>query len=204
MRNFGDCLADVGLFDLLFHGPAYTWTNHQPINPIGKKIDRCLANGNWLLTFPTSHYIFEAPMFSDHSPGLIKLFTKPPDYRTRPFRFYIMLLKHPTFSGIAKEAWTDVGDPATTLSSFCDKLKSVKRPMKSLCKENYSDIEKIFFEAAEQLKSLQMVSLQDPSSTNLLLEKSARENWLLLRQAEESFFRPRSRIKWLPEGDFNT
>lgn len=136
-------------------------------------------------------------MFSDHSPGFIKLSTLPPDYGTRPFRFYNMLLKHPSFSDIVKEAWTEAGDPATTLSSFCFKLKSMKRPMKSLCKENYSGIEKRVFEAAEQLKALQMASLQDPSSANLQLEKSARENWLLLRQAEESFFRQRSETELL-------
>ncbi|CAA7029179.1 unnamed protein product [Microthlaspi erraticum] len=49
-----------------------------------------------------------------------------------------------------------------------------------------------------------MLSLQDPSQSNLHLEKLAKENWLFLRHAEESFFRQRSCIKWLAEGDFNT
>ncbi|CAA7061592.1 unnamed protein product [Microthlaspi erraticum] len=204
MRLFGDCLTDVGLFDLPFHGPAYTWTNHQPTSPIGKKIDRCLVNGNWLATFPTSHCSFEAPLFSDHTPCVINLITKPPNYGTRSFRFYNMLLKLPSFLETVQEAWNEAGDSATTLSSLCFKLKSLKRPMKSLCKEKFSGIENRVFEAADQLKAIQMVSLQDPSPSNLLLEKSARENWLLLRQAEESFFKQRSRVKWLSEGDFNT
>ncbi|CAA7029178.1 unnamed protein product [Microthlaspi erraticum] len=142
MRNFGDCLAEVGLFDLPFQGPAFTWTNHQPSSPIGKKLDRCLVNGNWLLKFPTSHCSFEAPLFSDHTPCAINLITKPPDYGTRPFRFYNMMLKHPSFLETLKEAWQQSEDTVSSLSSFCHKLKGMKRPMKTLCKDKYSGIEK--------------------------------------------------------------
>ena len=42
MRLFGECLGDLGLFDLPYSGPKFTWTNKRPSDPIGKKIDRCL------------------------------------------------------------------------------------------------------------------------------------------------------------------
>lgn len=76
--------------------------------------------------------------------------------------------------------------------------------MKSLCKDNFNDIEKEVLEASENLKSAQLISLQDPSHHNVLLEATSRESWLVLRLAEERFFRQRSRIKWLAEGDLNT
>ncbi|CAL9231246.1 unnamed protein product [Arabidopsis halleri] len=204
MREFGECLADIGLFDLPFHGPCFTWSNHQQDDPIGKKLDRCLVNGNWIHVFPTSHCSFEAPEFSDHSPCHINIFTKPPDFGSRPFKFFNLLTKHPSFLDTVQAAWDDSGEKVSTLRDFGYKLKQLKRPLKSLCKENYSEIEKRVFEASNMLKSLQMAALSDPSFTNLLLEKSARENWVLLRLAEESFFKQRSRIKWLAEGDFNT
>ncbi|CAA7020438.1 unnamed protein product [Microthlaspi erraticum] len=203
MKNFGDCLTDVDLFDLPFQGPTFTWTNNQPTSPIGKKIDRCLVNGNWIQLFPTSHCSFEAPLFSDHTPCVINLVTKPPDYGTRSFRFYNMILKHPSFHETVKEAWQSSGVPISTLSALCHKLIGLKRPIKSMCKEKYSGIEKRVLEAEEQLKSIQLASLQDPSPSNIHLEKLSKENWLFLRQAEESFFRQHSRVKWLAERDFN-
>lgn len=90
------------------------------------------------------------------------------------------------------------------MANFCFKLKNMKRPMKSLCKENYSDIEKCVFEASNELKSYKLLTLQDPSPSNVHNEVAARSYWLVLHHAEESYFRQRSRIKWLAEGDFNT
>ncbi|VVA93832.1 unnamed protein product [Arabis nemorensis] len=173
-------------------------------DPIAKKLDRCLINGNWQVLFPTSDYSFEAPEFLDHAPCHIKLFTPPPDYGTRPFKFFNLFCKHPSFLDSVTEAWLNGGEESTTLKSFCYKLKSLKRPLKTLLKENYSDIEQRCAAAKDNLKSTQLQSLHDPSTSNLVIEKTAREAWLRLCLAEESFFRQKSRIKWLAEGDFNT
>ena len=71
-------------------------------------------------------------------------------------------------------------------------------------KNNFSDLEKRVLEAHSTLKSLQLISFNDPSSLNLQNEKSARDIWSRLCLAEESFFRQKSRIRWMGEGDFNT
>lgn len=204
MRDFGACLADTGLFDLPFNGPKYTWTNNRPDDPIAKKLDRCLVNGSWLLRFPASHCTFESPVFSDHSPCHIRLVTKPPSYGTRPFRFFNLLTKHVNFKETVALAWSEAGETVATLKDFCFKLKKVKNPMKSLLKDNFSDIERWVSEADSILSSLQRAALNDPSEENFRLVSQARSNWFLLREAEESFFRQRSRIKWLGEGDLNT
>lgn len=204
MRLFGECLGDLGLFDLPFTGPKYTWTNKRPSDPIGKKLDRCLVNGAWILQFPSSYCEFSAPEFSDHCPCHIQLVTPPPSFGTRPFRFYNLLIKNPRFLEVVKGAWDQAGQRAFSLRDFCFKVKSLKRPMKTLHRDNYSDIEKRVREAEHNLTSAQLIALDSPTSFNLQMEAVAKDLWISLRLAEESFFRQRSRVKWLGEGDFNT
>ncbi|XP_024010038.1 uncharacterized protein LOC112085189 [Eutrema salsugineum] len=155
MRAFGECLADVGLFDLLFQGPRFTWSNHQPKDPICKRIDRCLVNGPWLMEFPLSRCEFEAPLFSDHCPCRIQILPKPRSF-------------------------------VSNLGDLCFKLKQLKLPLKSLCKENYSDLEKRVLAANDILLSAQVLALNDPSEANLRAKKEARVSWVSLQQAEES------------------
>ncbi|XP_018435547.2 uncharacterized protein LOC108807802 [Raphanus sativus] len=204
MRLFGECLGDLGLFDLPFTGPKFTWTNKCPSAPVGKKLDRCLVNGAWILQFSSSYCEFSAPEFSDHSPCHIQFSSPPPAFGTRPFKFYNLLIKNPQFLEVTKAAWAAAGPRAFTLKEFGFKLKSMKRPMKSLHRDNYSDIEKRVKQAEVSLTSAQLVALNDPTSTNVQAEVWAKDLWISLRLAEESFFRQRSRVKWLGEGDMNT
>lgn len=80
MRLFEECLGDLGLFDLPATSPTFTWTNKCPSQPVWKKIDRCLVNGAWLQQVHSSHCLFQAPEFSDHTPCLVKLQTPPPAF----------------------------------------------------------------------------------------------------------------------------
>ncbi|KAG7578318.1 hypothetical protein ISN45_Aa03g025130 [Arabidopsis thaliana x Arabidopsis arenosa] len=204
MRLFGECLADMGVFDLPSSGPRFTWTNKRTFDPIGKKLDRCLVNGTWLLRFPFSHCTFEAPEFSDHTPCLIKLVSDLPTYGSRPFKYFNFLAKHPQFLDLVKEEWESFGSPVIALKDFCFRLKKMKRPLKLMMKRNFSDLEKRVLEAHSTLKSLQLISFNDPSPLNIQNESSAKDIWSHLCLAEESFFRQKSRIRWLGEGDFNT
>lgn len=58
--------------------------------------------------------------------------------------------------------------------------------------------------AVDVLHSEQILALNNPSEDNLARERRATDIYNFLRAAEESFFRQRSRIKWLGEGDSNT
>ena len=75
------------------------------------------------------------------------------------------------------------------MRDFCFKLKSLKRSMKTLLRDNYSEIEKRVRIAVDVLHSTRMVTLNSPSPKNLAREVLARDACNFLRLAEESFFR---------------
>ena len=37
MYQFQDCLLQCGVFDLRFNGPSHSWSNKQPVKPVGEK-----------------------------------------------------------------------------------------------------------------------------------------------------------------------
>lgn len=54
------------------------------------------------------------------------------------------------------------------------------------------------------LQIVQVQALQNPSQTTFQTETDLHQQWNFLRQIEEMYFRQKSRINWLKEGDFNT
>lgn len=73
MRHFQELITDVGLSDLSFSSSPFTWWNKRGADPIGKKLDRALVNGDWLRVYPNSFANFETGGISDHARCLVRL-----------------------------------------------------------------------------------------------------------------------------------
>lgn len=86
VMKFQDVVFTCGLSDLVYSGPLFTWWNKREIEPIGKKLDRALINGDWLNKFPHSFALFESGGISDHARCCIQLTQKIAESR-RPKNF---------------------------------------------------------------------------------------------------------------------
>ncbi|KAF3537985.1 hypothetical protein F2Q69_00021427 [Brassica cretica] len=59
-------------------------------------------------------------------------------------------------------------------------------------------------EALQQISLAYVESLQNPSAQTFQIERDLHTRWSFLREIEECFFRQKSCINWLVEGDINT
>lgn len=167
-------------------------------------MDRCLISSEVIATFPHATATFLPPEFSDHSPCLIDLAFHLSKAGTQPFKFLNYLTKHPGFTEVVREAWFEAGSESANLSSLSWKLKYIKRSLKILNRENFSQIQERVREIYSLLQFVQVRALNDPTPETFEEERVLNEKWQFLRQIEECFFQQKSRINWLTVGDLNT
>lgn len=104
MREFQDLIVHCSLYDLAYHGPKFTWSNHQEENPITKKLDKALISDTWLSAFPTSYALFETGGVSDHARCQIKLSSQISS-SCRPFKFFKLLTSNESFLPTVADYW---------------------------------------------------------------------------------------------------
>lgn len=203
IRDLLTCLDSCMLMDLAYRGSFHTWSNRQPLDPIARKLDRALCNELWLDTFPQSFAEFGVPGPSDHSPCSISL-SQYPEKRKCPFKYFTFFFSHPDFRSLLQEAWEDVEDIGSGLVVLYKRLRAAKFCCQSLNHNKFNNIQQRASEALQLMEALQSSLLLNPSQALFEQEKQARDRWLFWSVTEQTFYRQKSRIRWLGEGDANS
>jgi hypothetical protein len=110
MAQFRDCLDDCGLTDMGCTGPKYTWSNRQENGRnVRVRLDRAVANGDFLQTFDDCSVENIITTSSDHFAVLVKVAKGRDQWHHNPvqfsFRFEAAWLKAPDYMEMIEENW---------------------------------------------------------------------------------------------------
>lgn len=94
-----------------------------------------------MIKSPLSFSHFGETEFFDHSPMCVRLNS----HQVRPkssFMFMNYITRHPGFLPLMAQKWNEAYVRSTEMYSFAKRLKTLKKPIKELCKDNFSGLEK--------------------------------------------------------------
>ncbi|XP_074305347.1 uncharacterized protein LOC141640442 [Silene latifolia] len=166
VKGFQNCVDVCGLYDLVSTGAYFTWKNKQEGDArVYSRIDRVLANDDWILNGPNGVVTFLPEGLYDHSPCLIEL-GEDIERRKGTFKYFNMWGKHAEFKNIVTETWRQ---PIYGCYMFqlVKKLKYLKHPLKKLNNGRYGDIENTAMVAKLLLESIQKQLHNDPRNVQL-------------------------------------
>ena len=108
MQSFQDVLDDCGFIDLGFSGPKFTWHGKRRGEFIWERLDRGVANYEWLNRYLTGRVQHLHCFTSNHKPLLLALDPNGESHKwkRKPFRFEAMWLMDLGCRDTVAKAWT--------------------------------------------------------------------------------------------------
>ena len=203
MREFSDCINDIGCMDIKQIGLEFTW-NQKPRGADGilRKLDRIMAELEFLKVFVGATAVFKPYISSDHSPAILKLPTKA-KFKPKPFKFANLLVLDKKFKDVVRDIWEE---QVTGFSMYqvVQKLKSLKKPLRKLLIDK-GNIHNNVTNLRMELEKIQMELDKDPHNPNLREAEAIHlQNYNEAVITEERFLKQKAKIEWLQVGDSNS
>ncbi|XP_039115894.1 uncharacterized protein LOC120251441 [Dioscorea cayenensis subsp. rotundata] len=183
-------------------GRKFTWTNGQS-NPIWVRLDRFLYSHDWDSLYPRSTQ-FDLPKFgSDHSPICLKFGTH--FKRSRLFKFEKFWYTNPDITILVQDWWSELNPVGCGAFILSKKLAHLKSNLRTWSKNTFCASKILKCNLLYELHSIDIIGETRPLSEDESnrLSQIRSELYTILNQ-EEIYWKQRSRITWLREGDSNT
>ena len=138
--------------DLRYSGPDFTWHGRRRGEWIWERLDRGVANYEWLTRFPTSRVKHLNCFTSDHRSLLLSLDgdSEYQRWRRKPFLFEAMWISDPKCKEVVARAW-DCAPNGTPMFMVTIKLKRCKKRLKSWSRVHFGNVKQQIKQAKDQL-----------------------------------------------------
>ncbi|KAK4729525.1 hypothetical protein R3W88_022513 [Solanum pinnatisectum] len=175
---FINCLDDMNMIYLGFTSLKYT-CNHE-----------------WLNLFPKSTVQHLPRTHSDHCPVLLNC-TKSVNKPNKIFRFESMWLRHPDFSNVVRKTWGNNKSYSNALENFTKATRIWNR-------KTFGNIFKQTKDVLKRINELQRMDENYKKPFHIYLEEKLIKEYNEILKREEEFWKLKSRVQWLNDGDANT
>ncbi|XP_074300104.1 uncharacterized protein LOC141631314 [Silene latifolia] len=196
IRDFRDCVDYCEVQDISAHGAFFTWTNKQdPSSRVFSRIDRMMVNRDWYDMYPESNAYFMAEGIYDHNPCVC--YRRMTDVRKKTqFKYFNMWSMAPEFKTIVNHEWNKQ-IRGTKMYSVVTKLKSLKKPLKALNRQRFSDVERATEVAKQTLIDIQeKMHLNPHNQTVLQDEQAAASSYKMLAEAQFRYLKQKAKTEW--------
>ena len=202
MQAFRDVLDECGFVNLGFIGPEFIWHSRRYGHLIWERLDRGVANYDWIAKFPTA-LVRHLHCFSlDHRP--IKLVFDPNSmsqrWFQRPFHFKEMWLANKGCSDTVLRAWK-IQQDGTSMFKVSKKLKKCKKILKSWSKDHFGSVQRQIAKAKELLWKAEEEAAKGGNYGSVI---HLRRELNILLDKESRMWKQRARTQWVAKGDKNT
>ncbi|XP_019227287.1 PREDICTED: uncharacterized protein LOC109208612 [Nicotiana attenuata] len=134
IKDFQECIEDIGLGQLKRTGSLFSWSNKRDAHiRIYSFIDWAFGNSKWFDNYGHLEAVYLNPECSDHSPIIVNT-GRIRQNLPRPFRLINILLQNEDFKAVIKTTW-QYEVPGYTMYGICKKLKLIELNTRHLQKE---------------------------------------------------------------------
>ncbi|XP_026411077.1 uncharacterized protein LOC113306345 [Papaver somniferum] len=149
--DFKNFIQDMGLIDMGFTGPTFTWSNGAVVEkPIFERLDKAMCTPDWFFMFQNNVVLHLPRISSDHAPILVNTHRTTKLRRKHSNKFEYFWVDHPAFKDVVKNSWN------STHHNIMGKLSSVGEDLNKWIKEAFGNIFRAVEDTKEKLLKVQM------------------------------------------------
>ncbi|KAL4388382.1 hypothetical protein GQ457_09G019490 [Hibiscus cannabinus] len=190
---FGDFLFEIGLLDMGFHGPQFTWRRGN----LFQRLDRCLCNKAWYDSFSMSEVFHLVKLGSDHRPILLDSGVRRENSGCKPFRYLAAWNEHVDFPSMLARSWSNE-------LSIHENIIQFQEMSSAWSLEVFGHIGNRKRHILARLHGIERTLEMGPNLYLEELEKALKSELDIVLLQEESLWHQRARSDWIDKGDRNT